>query len=228
MGVGGALAYTPGGMARASRAAASVLLGAFVLLALAHVLAGPGAQAAPAAELRRAADFLGGQLLVATTQLRDPRFVRSVVYMVRHDATGAMGLIVNRRVGEMPLATLMAQLGLDPSGAVGVIRVQYGGPVEPGRGFVLHTPEWTSQGTLAVPGGLAVTFDPAILRAIGDGTGPRRTLFALGYSGWAPGQLENEIGRGDWITVPGDAALVFDDDNDKKWERATARQRLNI
>jgi putative transcriptional regulator len=93
---------------------------------------------------------------------------------------------------------------------------------------VLHTPEWTSQGTLAVPGGLAVTFDPAILRAIGDGTGPRRTLFALGYAGWAPGQLENEIGRGDWITVPGDAALVFDDDNDKKWERATARQRLNI
>ncbi len=213
-------------MARASKAAASVLLGAFVLLAF--VLACAGAPAAPAAEPRRAADFLGGQLLVATTQLGDPRFGRTVVYMVRHDATGALGLIVNRPVGEMPLAVRLTQLGLDPAGATGVIRVHYGGPVELGRGFVLHTPEWTGQGTLTAPGGLAMTVEFAVLRAIADGTGPRRTLFALGYAGWAPGQLENEIGRGDWITVPGDAALVFDDDNDKKWERATARQRLNI
>jgi putative transcriptional regulator len=176
----------------------------------------------------RPAAWLGGQLLVATPQLQDPRFVRTVVYLVRHDASGAMGLIVNRRVGEMPLAELMAKLGLDGTGASGAMRIHYGGPVETGRGFVLHTPEYSSQGTLVVPGGLAVTFEPGVLRAIADGHGPRRTLFALGYSGWAPGQLENEIGRGDWLTVPSDEALVFDEDSEKKWERATARQRINL
>ncbi len=200
--------------------------GAVGLLVL--VLASAGADAARAAAPRPAADWLGGQLLVATRQLQDPRFVRTVVYLVRHDASGAMGLIVNRPVGEMPLAMLMQQLGLDAAGASGTMRIHYGGPVEPGRGFVLHTTEYSSQGTLTVPGGLAMTFEPGILRVIADGRGPRRTLFALGYAGWAPGQLENEIGRGDWLTVTSDEALVFDQDYDKKWERATARQRINL
>jgi putative transcriptional regulator len=200
--------------------------GAALLLALALVSTGAAPERAPAPQ--PVAETLGGQLLVATAQLQDPRFVRTVVYLVRHDASGAMGLIVNRRVGEMPLAALMQQLGLDASGATGMIRIHYGGPVEAGRGFVLHTPEYASQGTLAIPGSLAMTFEPGILRAIADGHGPRRMLFALGYAGWAPGQLENEIGRGDWITVPSDEALVFDEDYDKKWERATARQRINL
>ena len=197
-------------------------------LLCALVPASPGTEAARAPAPRAAPTWLGGQLLVATPQLQDPRFVQTVVYLVRHDASGAMGLIVNRRVGEMPLAALMRQLGLDATGASGTMRVHYGGPVETGRGFVLHTPEYSSEGTLAVPGGLAVTFEPGVLRAIADGHGPRRTLFALGYSGWAPGQLENEIGRGDWITVASEETLIFDEDNEKKWERATARQRINL
>jgi putative transcriptional regulator len=220
-------------MVRIASAAASwarlrplATVGAALLLALALASTGAAPERAPA--LQPAADTLGGQLLVATEQLQDPRFIRTVVYLVRHDASGAMGLIVNRRVGEMPLAALMQQLGLDASGANGTMRIHYGGPVETGRGFVLHTPEYVSQGTLASPGGLAMTFEPGILRAIADGHGPRRILFTLGYSGWAPGQLENEIGRGDWITVPSDEALVFDEDYDKKWERATARQRINL
>jgi putative transcriptional regulator len=203
-----------------------VTAGAVLLLALALISTGAAPQRAPV--LGPAADTLGGRLLVATAQLQDPRFVRTVVYLVRHDASGAMGLIVNRRVGEMPLATLMQTLGLDASGATGTIGVHYGGPVETGRGFVLHTPEYAGQGTLTTPGGLGMTFEPGILRAIVDGQGPRRTLFALGYAGWAPGQLENEIGRGDWITVPSEEALVFDEDYEKKWERATARQRINL
>jgi putative transcriptional regulator len=214
--------------AAASRARLGPLAtaGAALLLALALISTGAAPQRAPA--LSPAADFLGGQLLVATAQLQDPRFVRTVVYLIRHDASGAMGLIVNRRVGEMPLASLMQTLGLDASGATGMIRIHYGGPVETERGFVLHTPEYLGQGTLAIPGGLGMTFEPGILRDIVDGQGPRRHLFALGYAGWAPGQLENEIGRGDWITVPSDEALVFDEDYETKWERATARQRINL
>ncbi len=214
--------------AAASRARLGPLAtaGAALLLALALISTGAAPQRAPV--LSPAADTLGGRLLVATAQLQDPRFVHTVVYLVRHDASGAMGLIVNRRVGEMPLATLMQTLGLDASGATGTIGVHYGGPVETGRGFVLHTPEYASQGTLTTPGGLGMTFEPGILRDIVDGQGPRRTLFALGYAGWAPGQLENEIGRGDWITVPSEEALVFDEDYEKKWERATARQRINL
>jgi putative transcriptional regulator len=220
-------------MVRNASAAASgprlgPLAAARAALLLALALASSGADAARAVAPLPVADTLGGQLLVATAQLQDPRFVRAVVYLVRHDASGAMGLIINRRVGEMPLAALMQQLGLDASGAPGTIRIHYGGPVETGRGFVLHTPEYASQGTLVIPGGLAMTFEPGILRAIADGHGPRRFLFALGYAGWAPGQLENEIGRGDWITVPSDEALVFDEDYEKKWERATARQRINL
>ncbi|HET7875489.1 MAG TPA: YqgE/AlgH family protein, partial [Methylomirabilota bacterium] len=166
--------------------------------------------------------LLTGQLLVASPGMRDPRFVQTVIYMARHDGTGAMGLTVSRKVGEAPLAELIERLGMDPAGATGNIAVHWGGPVEPGRGFMLHTAEYAGEGTLPVDERFALTVHPGILRAIAQGQGPRRILFALGYAGWGPGQLEAELDRGDWITVPADEDLVFGQNYDTKWDRATA------
>jgi putative transcriptional regulator len=169
-----------------------------------------------------------GQFLVATDDLQDPRFVRTVVYMVQHNAGGAMGLIVNRPFGEVPVADLMDSLGLKGKGVAGKILAHYGGPVEPERGFVLHTAEYKIDGTQIVKGGIAITSQPEILQAIGAGTGPRRSLFTLGYAGWAPGQLEDEIKAGAWVVVPADEALVFDGNYEKKWERAMARRTITL
>jgi putative transcriptional regulator len=172
-----------------------------------------------------------GQFLVATEALRDPRFARTVIYMVRHDASGALGLIVNRPVRDVPLAPLLRGFGLDDRGVNGSIRFHYGGPVEPASGFLLHTAEYATEGTERVGGDIAVTVmspRPEVLGEIARGGGPRRFLFVLGYAGWAGGQLEGEIDNGAWITVPADESLLFDDDHTRKWDRAMSRRRLTI
>jgi len=148
--------------------------------------------------------------------------------MVHHDATGAMGLVVNQPRADAPLALLLEKLGRDGEGAASTVRVHYGGPVEPGKGFVLHTSDWASGESRVVRDGVALTTDPAIFEALARGTGPRRALFALGYAGWGPGQLEGEIDRGDWITVSADEALIFDDDAPSKWTRAMARRKIAL
>ena len=169
-----------------------------------------------------------GQLLVATQSLGDPRFAQTVVYMLRHDATGALGLVVNRPVATVPLARILESLGREHEGVSGELRVHYGGPVEPGRGFVLHTGEWMTVDSQPVQDGIAVTSDPKVFDALAHGAGPRRILFAAGYAGWAPGQLEAEIDGGFWIVVTADEALIFDDDAGSKWERATQRRKLTL
>ncbi|HEU4437877.1 MAG TPA: YqgE/AlgH family protein [Methylomirabilota bacterium] len=198
---------------------------------LALMIASPASpRPAPAARAQGHAS-LAGQFLVATEQLGDPRFARTVVYLVRHDATGAQGLVVNRPMREVPLAELLRHLGVDDTGVTGNIRLHYGGPVEPASGWLLHTSEYATEGTERVAPDIALTpLSPrsAVLGEIGRGGGPRRYLFALGYAGWAPGQLEGEIDGGAWITVSADAALLFDDDYARKWERAMARRRLLI
>ena len=171
---------------------------------------------------------LVGRLLVATPDLTDPRFVQTVIFMVSHDATGAMGLVINRPIGRIAIAALLEQLGEDGRGVGGELRVHYGGPVEPMQGFVLHTAEYAGADTRVVGGGIALTTDPKILRAIGAGSGPRRSLLALGYAGWAPGQLEAEIRSGHWVDVQADEKIVFDENADKKWERAMARRVIRL
>jgi putative transcriptional regulator len=169
---------------------------------------------------------LAGQFLVAAEEMGDPRFVRTVILVIRHDATGAMGLVVNRPVGEVPMARLLEGIGLDATGVRGEVRLHYGGPVEPQQGLTLHSPEYTIDGTLRVIGDIAVTGNPEVLRAIGAGRGPKRYLIALGYAGWAPGQLEGEMKVGAWVAVPADAALTFDENAGTKWERAMARRQV--
>ncbi len=205
----------------------TVILGAVVgMVVLGSTITGAVPGKGPAVRPKPAG--LAGQFLVATTELRDPRFVRTVIYMIRHDASGAMGLIVNRPMGEMPLARFLEKLGMDGKEVRGDIRVHYGGPVEPGQGFVLHTTDYAIEGTQVVNDGIAITWQPGILSAIGAGAGPRRSLLAMGYSGWAPGQLEGEIKRGSWVIVPADEALVFDENYEKKWERAMARRTIEL
>jgi len=208
-----------------------VALGGLAGLAWALPAPSSPADAAASRAIAQARPGLAGQFLVATDTLRDPRFARTVIYMVRHDASGAMGLVVNRPVRDMPLAPLLRQLGLDDRGATGSVRAHYGGPVEIGQGFMLHSTEYATQGTERVAGDIALTPAPGVLSALGDlarGAGPRKSLFAVGYAGWAPGQLEGEIERGAWITVPADEALLFDEDPARKWDRAMARRRITI
>jgi putative transcriptional regulator len=215
---------------------ARLLKGAAVVLGILAGLSWTGAAPSSPSVLPRAlaqggGPGLAGQFLVATEALRDPRFARTVIYMIRHDASGAMGLVVNRPVREVPLASLLSQFGLDDRGINGSVRVHYGGPVERGLGFLLHTGEYAAQGTQRIAGDIALTPTPGVLTALRDiahGAGPRRSLFAVGYAGWAPSQLEGEIEQGAWIAVPADEALLFDDDHTRKWERATARRRINI
>ncbi len=169
-----------------------------------------------------------GQLLVAAPSMPDSRFAKTVIYMVRHDEAGAMGLVVNRPMGEVSFASLLEGLGIEADDAEGTIRIHYGGPVEYGQGFVLHSPEYVGEGTLVVDNGLALTSKADVVRDIAAGEGPRQSLVAFGYAGWAPGQLDAEMARDDWIAVPADAALVFDDQYEDKWRRALALRGVDL
>lgn len=210
-------------MAARSMAAVAGTAGA---LAVALAAWAPAAgQARPAG---RAAGGLAGKLLVARPEMNDPRFSGTVVFLVRHDAEGAMGLVVNRPFKEIPVADLLGRLGLDREGVSGSLPMHYGGPVEPGRVFVLHTDDWRGEGTRVVAGGIALSGPAAVLRAIGTGHGPRRVRLVLSYSGWGPGQLEREMRAGAWVAVPADPALVFDEDPRGAWERALGRREIDL
>ena len=158
----------------------------------------------------------------------DPRFARTVIYMIRHDASGAQGVVVNRPLREIPLALLLEQMGIESKGVPGTVRLHAGGPVENLRILVLHTAGYAGEGTLAVRDGFAVTWEPDILQAIARGKGPRRMLFAVGYAGWGPGQLEGEMKAGAWVRASADEALLFDDSDETKWERAMARRKIDL
>lgn len=171
---------------------------------------------------------LAGQFLIAAPGMRDPRFARTVIYMLSHDADGAMGLVVNRAYGTGPLKVLLRTLGVDAAEASGTVRLRYGGPVEPSRGFVLHSDDFSGPSTKRVGTGLAVSFGTDVLRAIAAGKGPRRNTVILGYAGWGPGQLEREIAREDWLTAPANAQLIFSEDLDALWKAAIDSVGLSL
>ncbi len=173
------------------------------------------------------AGYLSGHLLIAMPGMQDPRFDHTVVCLCAHSSDGAMGLIVNRPLAGMAFDDLLRQLELEPVPPQRRIRMVAGGPVESGRGFVLHSDEWSTEGTLPVMPGLALTASVEILKAVASGGGPRDCVLALGYAGWAPGQLEDEIQRNAWLSVPADGALVFRDDAGTTWEAALAKLRVD-
>jgi putative transcriptional regulator len=170
-----------------------------------------------------------GQLLVAMPQMLDERFARSVVYLCAHSGeAGAMGLVINKPLGSLTMGELLAQLDISSSRIADSRPVHFGGPVEAGRGFVLHTADYSEEATLIVNGNIAVTATLDILRAIAKGQGPRQSLFALGYAGWAPGQLDAEIQANGWLSVAADDDIVFDPDHDGKWRRALAKLGVDL
>ena len=164
--------------------------------------------------------YLTGQLLIAMPAMSDPRFERSVIYMCAHTEDGAMGLVINRELDSISFPDLLEQIGIETAPPENAIRILFGGPVEQSRGFVLHSSDYTLDGTLEVDGGIALTASVDILKAIAEGNGPARRLLALGYAGWGPGQLEGEIGMNGWLTAEATADLVFTLPDDEKWGAA--------
>jgi putative transcriptional regulator len=171
---------------------------------------------------------LAGQLLVAMPQMADPRFARSVVYLCAHSADGAMGLVINRLIDSLTFDSLLEQIGVERTPAGGSMPIHFGGPVESSRGFVLHTTDYLQDSSLVIENDIALTATVDVLKAIAHGDGPRRRVLALGYAGWAPGQLDAEIQANGWLLVPADLDLVFDLDNDAKWQRAIAKLGIDV
>jgi putative transcriptional regulator len=164
--------------------------------------------------------YFEGQMLLAMPAMTDPRFERAVIYMCAHNDEGAMGLVVNKTLDSIDFRELLGQLDIPAGDSVRDMTVHFGGPVENQRGFVLHSGEYRHDETLMITDqvGLTVTLD--ILRALARGDGPEKSILALGYAGWGPGQLESEFHDNAWLSVPYDDALMFEVDAADKWERA--------
>ncbi|PKP96317.1 MAG: hypothetical protein CVT74_17390 [Alphaproteobacteria bacterium HGW-Alphaproteobacteria-13] len=162
-----------------------------------------------------------GQLLLALPGIGDPRFEHSVIAMISHDADGAMGIGVADPIGGMTVGAVLDQLDIGHDEPLDQ-PVFLGGPVEPSRGFVLHSRDWGGEGAVQVADRWMLSSSHDILRAIGEGRGPARWLVALGYAGWSPGQLEGEMVRHGWHLTPGSDALLFDTPPARKWQAAFA------
>ncbi|MBA3517105.1 MAG: YqgE/AlgH family protein [Rhizobiales bacterium] len=175
--------------------------------------------------------FLDGHLLIAMPSMADQRFARSVVYICAHSSDGAMGIVINKLADQVSFRDLLVQLEIvqarnEPHlpARVDRVRVHRGGPVETGRGFVLHSADFfLDNATLPIADGVCLTATLEVLRAISEGRGPDNALLALGYAGWAPGQLESEIQSNGWLHSQADPALIFDDDIGRKYDRALAK-----
>jgi putative transcriptional regulator len=179
---------------------------------------------------RKGGGYLDGQLLIAMPSMSDKRFARSVIYVCAHSEDGAMGLIVNQRAPHISFTELLGQLSIegdgDPARTAEPIDfdVHVGGPVETGRGFVLHSADYfAADSTLPIDAEVSLTATVDILKAIAGGQGPSRAMLALGYAGWRPGQLEDEIQANGWLHCPSDLDLLFDRNLDQKYDRALSK-----
>jgi putative transcriptional regulator len=167
---------------------------------------------------------LAGQLLLASPDMRGP-FDHAVVLMAQHSRDGALGIVINHPLGTRPIRELLQALGGNADGVTGDVRIFFGGPVGLTSAFVVHNAGYRRDGTLDIDGRVALSDAAGVLKDIGLGKGPGKTLVALGYAGWAPSQLDDEIARGAWVTLPEDPKLVFDDDRSKVWTDAMARYK---
>lgn len=172
--------------------------------------------------------YLTGKFLLAMPSMGDERFERSVIYMCSHDESGAMGLVVNYGFDQMTFPELLEQLDIDHEAPAEDVGVLAGGPVEPGRGFVLHSADFVQETTLAINESHALTATIDILKAIASGEGPSNYLVALGYAGWSGGQLEQEIQHNSWLVADSDDEILFRTDLDQKWPRAIAMMGIDI
>jgi len=167
---------------------------------------------------------LAGRLLIASPDMGDP-FDHAVILMAQHSRDGALGIVINHPLGTRPIAALLQALGANADGVTGSVQIFLGGPVGPTTAFVIHNAGYRRDHTLDIDGRIALSDAADVLGDIGLGKGPRKSLVVLGYAGWAPAQLEDEISRGAWVTVPEDPKLVFDDDRAKVWTDAMAQYK---
>jgi putative transcriptional regulator len=180
--------------------------------------------------------YLDGQMLIAMPSMRDERFSRSLIYVCAHSSEGAMGIIVNQPAANIKFPDLLVQLEVIPAADIiqlprkaGTVKVLKGGPVETGRGFVLHSADFfIENSTLPIDNGICLTATLDILKAIAHGEGPQSAVLALGYAGWAPGQLENEIHQNGWLHCAADAELIFGQDNEGKYELALKKIGIDL
>jgi putative transcriptional regulator len=185
---------------------------------------------------KTARGYLDGQMLIAMPSMRDERFTRSVIYVCAHSSEGAMGIVVNQLAANINFPDLLVQLEVIPAADIiqlprraGSVKVLRGGPVETGRGFVLHSADFfIENSTLPIDDGICLTATLDILKAIARGDGPASALLALGYAGWAPGQLENEIQENGWLHCTADPDLIFGGDTDSKYERALRKIGIDL
>jgi putative transcriptional regulator len=167
------------------------------------------------------------RLLIAMPSMSDGFFTRSVIYVCAHSAAGAMGIVINQKLPDVQFHDLLSQLHLPKSQLIVQPIVHFGGPVESGRGFVLHSTDFMREDTVRINDNMCITGTIDILRAIAEGKGPNRSIFALGYSGWSAGQLEAEVQANSWLTAPADDELIFNTDLTKKWDRAMGLLGIN-
>ena len=183
-----------------------------------------------------ARSFLDGQMLIAMPAMSDERFSRAVIYVCAHSSEGAMGIVVNQAAQNIKFPDLLVQLEVIPAADViqlpqraGGVKVLKGGPVETGRGFVLHSADFfIENSTLPIDEGICLTATLDILKAIARGEGPQSAILALGYAGWAPGQLENEIQHNGWLHCAADAELIFGQDTGGKYEKALKKIGIDL
>ncbi|MCW8914919.1 MAG: YqgE/AlgH family protein [Magnetovibrio sp.] len=172
--------------------------------------------------------YLAGQLLLAMPGMEDERFSKTVIYVCAHNGDGAMGLVINQPIADLSFNDLLEQLNLAQTAHSQKISVQSGGPVEQGRGFVLHGPDYQHESTMVVNSHMSLTGTIDILKDIAEGQGPKDHILALGYAGWGPGQLDSEILANGWLTVDADEDIVFNVDVDKKWESAMGKLGIDL
>lgn len=180
--------------------------------------------------------YLDGQMLIAMPAMGDERFARAVIYVCAHSTEGAMGIVVNQPAANIKFPDLLVQLDVIPATerielptGTQAVKVLKGGPVETGRGFVLHSADFfIENSTLPIDEGICLTATLDILKAIAHGTGPHNAILALGYAGWAPGQLEEEIQQNGWLHCAADAELIFGTDTDGKYEKALRKIGIDL
>ena len=171
--------------------------------------------------------WLTGQVLLAMPAMRDPRFTQSVIFICAHNEEGAMGLVLNRMLRKPRFGDLLQQLGVEPHPPQRNLAVGQGGPVEDHRGFVLHSAEWMTEGSLSVDGAHVLSASMEVLQAVASGGGPAQARLLLGYAGWGAGQLEEEICQNSWLTTDPDNDIIFDSAYQTKWQRALAKLKID-
>jgi len=175
------------------------------------------------AESKQKQDFLTGKFLVAMPGMQDPRFEDTILYVCGHDATGAMGLVVNKLIETITFRGLLDQLDIEVDGHIPNVPVHFGGPIEMGRGFVLHTTDYVHDSSVKISDDVTLTATIDILRDIAHDKGPKYCLLALGYTGWSPGQLEAEIKKNGWLEISGDVEILFKTAIDNKRSKALVK-----